>query len=330
MKRMRMLGAIGALVVAAWVAGAMAGFTGEASAQALLQPVQYVNPASPLQQIQAAIDNGGTVFFEYGEYNQIKSPTPNIPNTGNGFYLGRYGHEVHIIGVTDPDGARPKIYGGSLAFRSPFPVNFTIENIEISNPDMAGAGLFYSRIGIMVLDALGTEVTINNCKITVTGNDIDPGLGNNYSSGIWIRLGGKNPPPSGASVHITNNEIIGSKIRMGIGLGHFFAETSNFTAPRFFVDHNAITLSDLRGAPVPGAVPDAGILTHGNVSNSVITNNLVTGDGGSQGFKSSAMAFWDSVDAQNVLRLSENITVSDNDSSSFTGEYQIYAGTNLT
>lgn len=247
MKRMRMLGTIGALVAAAWVAGAMAGFIGQANAQALLLPVQYVNPGSTLQEIQAAIDNGGTVFFEYGEYNQIKSPTPNLPNTGNAFYLGRNGHEVHIIGVTDPDGARPKINGGSIAFRIPFPVNFKIENIEMSNPDVAGVG----RIGIMVFDALGTQVTINNCKITITGNDSDPGLAKNYSAGIWFKLGGNNPPPSGASVHITNNEIIGSKIRMGIGLGHFWPESLNFTAPRFFVDHNTIRLSDLRGERCP-------------------------------------------------------------------------------
>jgi len=132
MKRAKIPGTMGALVVAAWVAGTMGGFMGKVNAQALLQPVQYVNPGSTLLQMQAAIDSGGTVFFEYGEYNQIKSPTPNVPGTGKGFSLGVYGKEVQIIGLTAQDGARPKINGGSIPFRIMFPVNFTIENIEIS------------------------------------------------------------------------------------------------------------------------------------------------------------------------------------------------------
>jgi len=339
MKRMRMLGTIGALVAAAWVAGAMAGFTGQASAQALLQPVQYVNPGSTLQQIQAAIDNGGTVFFEYGEYNQLKSTSPGTPNTGKSFNSGKYGNEVHIIGLPASDGTRPKINGGSVPFKigifSDFPglpVNFKIENIEISNPDMAGAGLLYSRIGIMVLDALGTQVTINHCKITITGNESDPGHANNYSAAIWFRVLGKSPPPGGARVHITNNEIIGSKINMGIGLGQFWPETPTFTAPRFFVDNNRISVSNLRGSGT-----DSGAITlHGNLSNAVLTNNTITGDARSPGYnkRSSAIIHVDypsrpDLYSKKLAVIGNSTSFRDPDSGdlfTFTGDYQLYLG----
>lgn len=110
-----------------------------ALAQSPLQPVQYVNPSSTLQEIQQALDNGGTVFFQYGEYNQILSSTPDLPpspaNPAKSLAIGRNGKDVNVIGLLSPNGQRPRINGGNVVFRVGSvgkAVNFRIENLEIS------------------------------------------------------------------------------------------------------------------------------------------------------------------------------------------------------
>jgi hypothetical protein len=186
------------IVVISLVVGglALAGFSGAALAQAPLEPVQHVYPDSPYGEIQQAIDNGGTVYFERltdktrqpADYNQVASRTPDLPPKTSldakemGFFIGRNGKDVDIIGVLGPNGERPKINGGTLVFRVGtmagmgvfgLPVNFKIENLELFNPDLSAAGGLYSRVGLELINVIGTRTTINNCKITVTGKEED-------------------------------------------------------------------------------------------------------------------------------------------------------------
>ena len=311
--------------------GFMAGLVGAWNlASAQTPPVQHIYPHSTLQEIQQAIDNGGTVFFHYGEYNQIASSTPDLPptpaNPAKGFNIGKYGKDVNIIGLSGPNGERPKINGGTVAFRVGLfpeygfvglPVNFRIENLELLNPDLHQAGTQYSRLGIFVRGVLGAQTTITNCKIIVTGKDTDPSHAINISSAIWFWLGGAQRPPSGARIDITNNEIHGTKVRMGIGLGHFFAETPDYTPPRFVLDNNTVEVEGLRGYGGSGGA----IHLHGGLPNSVVTNNAVRGDARSPGFAYVSIGIFYQRGQEFA---SSNITVVGNDASGFLGDFQLY------
>ena len=316
-------------VAALGIIAVLTGTWNPVPAQTPLQPVHHVYPTSTLQEIQQAIDDGGTVFFHDGEYNQIASSTPDLPptpaNPAKGFNIGKYGNDVNIIGLPGPNGERPKINGGTVAFRvgllpgygfAGLPVNFSIENLELFNPDLAGPDVLYSRVGIFVVDRIGTRTTIRNCKITVTGKDTDPGTANNHSSAIWIRLMGAQTLADGARIDITDNEITGTRILAGIVFGHFRAEGPTYIPPRLRIGGNSIEAARLRGYAGTGAA----IFLAGNHSNSVVANNAIRGDARSPGFTAvtSAIRY-----ARSGQLPSSNITVAGNDASGFIGDVQL-------
>jgi hypothetical protein len=313
-----------AVLVAVWVAGTMAGFTDGANAQAVLGPVQYVNPSSTLQEIQNALNTGGTVLFEYGDYYQIASSTPDVPPTpatAKGFNIGRYGEDVNVIGLTGPNGERPRIHGGNVAFRVNIqPVNFKIENLEICNPDLSTSGLLNSRVGILVLNVLGSQSVINNCRITITGKSTDPGALGSHSAGIWFQLPSSGQfVTSGAQIEITDNEIIADNALAGIVLGHFRAETPIYAGPRVLIDRNTIQASHLRGYTLNNLRFGAAIILAGGWPDSAVTNNVIAGDGHFPNYEDLAIYYAASQDLP-----SPDITVAGNDSSGFMGGIQLY------
>ncbi len=94
----------------------------------------------------------------------FEDSTPNVPPSpaeafNEGFFIGRNGNDVDIIGVLGPDGERPKINGGTIVFRVGvfpdmgvygLPVSFTIENLELFNPDIAYPNALYSRVALIL------------------------------------------------------------------------------------------------------------------------------------------------------------------------------------
>ncbi len=326
---------------------------GTALAQMPRQPVQDVFPDSSFEEIQQAIDTGGTVYFhrltkqtnDYGEYNQIASSTPDIPAPSmvavrdKGFFIGKYGNDVDIIGVLGPDGERPRINGGTIPFRVGafsrmgilgLPVNFRIENLEIFNPDMADGPLAYSRIGVMVATTIGAQSTINNCKFTIKGKESDPGHAASFNVAVWYYLTTAFPPgpPSGARIDIANNTIIGSKIHEGVVVQNFWPETPGVAPPRVFVNNNSLNLMNLRGVPngrgIDGATLAMAINVSGNLSGSIVTNNVITGDGRSPGFAPPVESVAIRVGSATTGDHTANVTVVGNDSSSFASDFQLW------
>ncbi len=129
------------VVVASVLSGttALVGAPTLAQAKTPREPVHYVSPDSTYEDIQQAIDEGGTVYFEYGEYDQLADPP-------RGFNLGANGMDVDIVGHLGPGGERPRINGGNVVFRVgiiPFvgfsgqPVSFRIENLELPSAQAA-------------------------------------------------------------------------------------------------------------------------------------------------------------------------------------------------
>jgi hypothetical protein len=318
-----------------------------------LEPVQHVYPDSTLEEIQQAIDNGGTVLFDrltkqtrqYGEYNQVASSTPDLPpttaNPAKGFNIGKNGKDVNIIGLLGPNGERPKINGGTAVFRVGtfagfgflgLPVSFKIENLELYNPDMTAASGLYSRIGIWVMNALGAQSRINNCKITITGKESDPGHMNNHSVSIWFYLAANQPPPSGARIDVTNNTIIGTRIHEGLHVDSFWPDTPGFTPPRAFVGNNTVIATNLRGfankGGTNGATVNTAIFVGGNLANSIVANNIIRGYGRSPGLTPRQENIAIGLQTAGTAEMdSANITVVGNDSSSFTGDFQLWMET---
>jgi len=145
----------------------------------------------------------------------------------------------------------------------------------------------------MVMDRLGPETFLDNCKISIAG-DANPGPKENlYSVGIWFRLMGPAGPdgnpaniPSGVPVRITNNEIIGSHAAAGIGMGQFWPETPGFTAPRFYVEGNKITIDNSRCGTQPGGpISTSGVaaIVDNGSGNSFVDNDFT--ESGIQGKK---------------------------------------------
>jgi hypothetical protein len=128
---------------------------------------------------------------------------------------------------------------------------------------------------------------------------------------------GSRTPPSGARIDITNNQIAGAKIRMGIGLGHFWPETPAYTPPRFLVSNNTVEMTQVRGSGGSGGA----IYLHGSLPNSVITNNAIRGDARSPGFATVSSAIYYALQGELA---SSNIMVAGNDSSGFIGDFQLY------
>ncbi len=328
-----------------------------AMAQTVLQPVQHVYPDSTLAEIQQAIDTGGTVYFErltkaakeVKDYNQVASSTPDLPpttdNPAKGFNIGTNGKDVHIIGMLGVNGERPKINGGTIVFRvgqfagfgfTGLPVSFRIENLELFNPDMAGPASLYARIGIWVLNALGAEGTVNNCKITITGKEADSGHASNHSVGIWFYLAqpqtGQSfpPPPSGARMNLTNNTVTLIKGHEGLHVNSFWPETGGYVGPRAFLSNNIVTVTNLGGFLNTGTA----IILAGNISDSIVTNNIVRGEGRSPGLTPPVETrgiVLTAANAPGVPGASStappdvlvNVTIVGNDFSAFSGDYQL-------
>lgn len=334
------------------IAAAIGG--GIAQAQTPLEPRQHVYPDSTQQEIQQAIDNGGTVYFErftkathqYGEYNQIASSRPDVaPQTSaevknNGYFVGRNGKDVDIIGVLGPAGERPKMNGGTVPFRIGtmagygffgLPVNFKIENLEIFNPDLTAPGGMYSRIAIWAINVIGKRSIVNNCKITITGKETDPSPLGNASAAVFILLFDNSSaalvptstrPTTGASIDITNNTIVAARIHNAIGVAGYWPSADTFTPPRVFISNNTIYVKSLVGH---GEDLGAAINLGGDLSNSIVTSNVVQGDGRFPGA--------DPAQVSTAIRIgrprpgemySANLTIVGNDSSSFTGDYQVW------
>jgi hypothetical protein len=312
-----------------------------------------VYPDSTYEEIQQALDTGGTVYFhrqtrqtaEYGEYNQIKSSTPDVPAAtmadvrDKGFFLGKNGRDVDVIGVLGPNGERPKINGGTIPFRVGaflrmgllgLPMNFRIENLELVDPDMADAPLFYSRIGVMVVSVLGAQSTVNNCKITVTGKETDPGHANNHSVAIWFYLTRYEPipPPSGARIDVTNNTIVAAKVHEGIHVDNYWPELPGVMPPRAFVNGNTVQLSKLLGFGNWGN----GIVVGGHLPNAIITGNTVMGDGRSPGLNPAVQTAALRIRPLPGLPDSSlgGATVTGNDSSLFKGDYHLWLGSTVS
>jgi len=344
------------------IAAMLLGLPGATLARIELEPVQHVYPDSTYQEIQQAIDNGGTVYFhrltrltgQYGEYDQIASSTPDVPATSmaaardKGFFIGKFGKDVDIIGILAPNGSRPKINGGTVVFRVGIfarmgilglPVNFRIENLELANPDMADAPLMKSRIGIMVVSVLGAQSIINNCKFTIIGKQTDPGHQNNHSVAIWYYLvnsSSATPPVNGARIDITNNTVIASGVHEGIHVDNYWPVTPGYTAPRTFVSNNTLHLRNLCGYPnqngTNGATVGAGILVVGNLSDSIVTNNAITGDGRSPGLTPRVESVAVRLGRAGAAGTGSgdqslsNVTVAGNDFSSFASDFHLLIG----
>ncbi len=317
------------------------------------QPVQDVYPDSTYEEIQQAIDTGGTVYFhrltkqtnEYGEYNQLATDTPDVPPStpddvmNKGFMVGRYRNDVDIIGVLGPDGERPRINGGMVPFRVntfphigvlTVPVNFKIENLEILNPDMYLPHTLYSRIGIWVTE-IAAQSTINNCKITVTGKETDPGHADSFNVAIWF-YGQDGPsfhaPPSGARIDITNNTIAGDMVHDGIHVRNVWPETPGIAGPQVFISNNVLDLRRLGGSPngrgTGGATLAVGINVTGNFPGPIVTNNVITGDGRSPGLMPRIESIAIRVGGVTPASHIADATVVGNDSSSFNGAFQLW------
>ena len=322
-----------------------------------LQPEQHVYPDSTLAEIQQAIDNGGTVYFEYltrqtrqyAEYNQIASASPDLPasptNPPKGFNIGANGKDVDIIGVLGDNGERPRINGGVVPFRigifpglgfAGLPVNFRIENLELYNPDM---NTLNWRIGIWAINVAGSQSTINNCKITITGKDTDPGNATNHSVAIWFYLGtdpqqypGTQRPPSGARIDVTNNVVTGVKVHEGIHVDSFWPAAPDFTVPRAFVSNNTVSVTNLGGYPnksgINGATIGTAILLAGNLSNSIVSDNIITGDGRSPGLTPAVEAVGIGLyPANSSGDTLDNVSVVGNNLSIFYGDFQMWLET---
>jgi hypothetical protein len=324
-----LLAGCAAAVFGSW--GAQAQSHPRAAAHAFeLEPVQYVSPESTLAEIQLAIDNGGTVYFEYGEYRQVASAAPDLPpspaNPPRSFSIGAYGRDVHVVGLPGPNGERPKIFGGAPTFRmgvfpgfgfSGLPVKFRIENLEIFNPDRVP--YYDTRVGIWVLDALGAETSIVKCRITVTGRDTDDP--NNQSAAIFFKVQGASPPPSGAWIEIAYNEIVVAKARMAVGVGHFWPDANAFLPPRLVVHENVITVSNLRGGSLTGGA--AAIVLLGNVEGASLTDNVLRGDARNADAPNKGIQAFSTVVSGTLLHPA-NLMVQGNDLSGFTGHFQLY------
>jgi hypothetical protein len=337
------------VAVLSGIAATLIGVPGTALAQGPLQPVQYVYPDSTLDEIQQAIDSGGTVYFDrltrlsrqYGDYNQVARTYPDLPpspgDPAKGFNVGRYGRDVNIIGLLGPNGERPKIRGGTVVFRvgifgalgfSGRPVSFKIENLELFNPDLGPPPTLYSRVGVWI-NLIGAQSTINNCKITISGKAADPGHAINHSVAIWFYLPTTLPqaPPSGALMNITNNTIIVSRVHEGLHADSFWPVTPGFTPPRALISNNTVDLTNLGGYPnklgTNGATIATAIVLTGNVPNSIVTNNTIRGDGRTLNVTPAVEAIGLLLGAITPNDVLTNITVVGNDAALFTGDLQV-------
>lgn len=340
------------IVMVAFLLGGTAtliGVPGVALAQRPLQPVQHVYPDSTLEEIQQALDNGGTVYFDrltkqsrvYREYNQVARIYPDLPpsttDPARGFNIGTFGKDVSIIGLLGPRGERPKINGGTVVFRAGrfpslgflgFPVNFRIENLELFNPDLGLPALLYSRIGIWI-NELGAQSTVKNCKITITGKETDEGHSVNHSVGIWFFLQATQPqaPPSGAVIDIMNNTIIGTKIHEGIHADSFWPVTPGVTPPRALIINNTVDVMNLGGYPnklgTNGATIATAIILSGNVSNSIVAYNTIRGDARTPNVTPKVEALGILLGAITPNDIQSNVTVVANDSSALTSDFQL-------
>lgn len=314
---------------------------GDVRAQTPLEPVQYVYPDSSHADIQQALDSGGTVYFDrltsqtrqYGEYNQLADEPW-------GFHVGAMGRDVHVIGLLGPNGERPRINGGKVVFRAGrnpilglfglLPVSFKIENLELFHPDLATPFLA-SRIGIWVT-ALGARSVVNNCRITIIGNTTDPNHANNHSVGIWfwvVSFFGAAPPPSGATIDVTNNTIIGIRIHEGLHIDSFWQIGDDFIPPRPVIANNKVDVTMLGGFPngggTNGATLVSAVLVAGDLHSPVLTGNTIRGDGRSSGVtppvEATAIGLTEAGSLNDVL---DGAMVVGNDSSGFTGDFQIW------
>ena len=275
---------------------------------------------------------------------------PSATNPPKGFNIGKNGKDVDIIGVLGPDGERPRINGGTFPFRvgafAPLgfvgqPVNFRIENLELNNPDIGGAPM-YPRVGIWVLNTAGSQSTIHNCKITIIGKDTDTGIANNHSVGIWFYLGtadmGTGPaqrPPSAARIDVTNNTVIGVKVHEAIHVDSFWPESPTFRAPRAYVNNNTVTVTSLGGFANKlgngGATLASAIVLAGNLSDSMLANNTIRGDGRSPNLTPSVEAAAITLLPANTTGdILDNVTVIGNDLSLFAGDVQLWGETVVT
>jgi hypothetical protein len=165
-----------------------------------------------------------------------------------------------------------------------------IENLELVQPSMVTAPL-YARIGIWVYNALGTESTIRNCKITIAAKETDPGHANNRSVGIWFHLGaGQVPTPrNGARIDVVSNTVGAAGVHEAIHVDSFWPEMPAFTPPRAFVNGNTVVVSKLGGCAnklgTNGATLAAAMVLAGSISHSIVTNNTMPGDGRSPGLR---------------------------------------------
>jgi hypothetical protein len=271
-----------------------------------------VYPSMTHAQIQAAVDDGGSVVFEPGDYYQVQSPTPNVPGANLTFDIGRLGRAVDITGERGPSGERPKIHGGTPTFRCAFfPVDFALTDLEIVQPDVSGQALSYSRVGIFVVDRCGARITVDGCAISIEGDPVlQPGW-NGFSMGIFMRImGGASQMPQTGRIRISNNQVTGTRIVAGIGLGHFTPESPAYTAPRFAVENNHIAISNAMGRVTSG-----GVLFHGNVSGAIVRRNVVTGFGPAPGFDGAALSMLNGGSAQVIAY---DVSAIGNDFSGFT------------
>jgi hypothetical protein len=330
-----------------WGFPTLVGCWGASAAE--LQPVQYVYPDSTLAEIQQALDDGGTVYFDsltkqsrqYAEYNQVARSAPDLPPTPNdpakGFNVGAKGKDVNIIGLLGPNGERPRINGGTVMFRVGrwpvfgflgLPINFRIENLELFNPDLGPQAMLYSRIGISI-NYLGAQSTINNCKITITGKEGDPGHSLNHSVGIWFYLVNTQPqaPPNGAVIQVINNTIVATRAHEGLHVDSFWPVVPGFTPPRAVIANNSVDVRSLGGYPnglgTNGATIASAIILEGNLPNSVVASNIITGDARMPIALPKVEAVGLYVAAITPKDTVNNITVAGNDSSGFTGDFQM-------
>ncbi len=206
--------------------------------------LRTVNPGTPISTIQTYADEGGSIYFEPGDYNW---------GTTGSIFVGRQGRDLEVIGIPHASGDRPKIIGGLNPFRCSDRVFMRIRNMEFFNPMGLAA--------ILVTTSNGAEV--RGCKFEVSG--LHPVQG--YRFGIWfIFRKDMTDATSSGSLAASENEFTVNGCSGAIGFGNFFNEP----VPSFTAKGNVITVNECK----------AGVLcAHGNGTNAVFSNNTVKGRG---------------------------------------------------
>jgi hypothetical protein len=128
-------------------------------------------------------------------------------------------------------------------------------------------------------------------------------------------------------IDITANTIIGYGIHEGIHADSFWPVTPEFTPPRVFIGDNMVDVTKLGGFPnklgTDGATIATAILLQGNVPNSIVANNRITGDARSPGVTPKVEAVGIGLAGSPGDSLS-NVTVLGNDSSLYSADFQLW------